>query len=32
MYVVDEPAADREIARFLLHHSDVRPARDLAAA
>jgi pimeloyl-ACP methyl ester carboxylesterase len=29
MYIIDEPRADREIARFLLHHSAVRPARDL---
>jgi 3-oxoadipate enol-lactonase len=32
MYTIDEPRADREIARFLLHHSAVRPAGDLAAA
>jgi pimeloyl-ACP methyl ester carboxylesterase len=32
MYTIDEPQADREIARFLLHHSAVRPARDFAAA
>jgi pimeloyl-ACP methyl ester carboxylesterase len=32
MYTIDEPRADREIARFLLHHSAVRPADDLAAA
>jgi pimeloyl-ACP methyl ester carboxylesterase len=32
MYIVDEPRADREIARFLQHHSAVRPARDFAAA
>jgi 3-oxoadipate enol-lactonase len=32
IYTVDEPRADREIARFLLHHSAVRPARDFAAA
>src|SRR3954452_18056139 len=25
MYTIDEPQADREIARFLLHHSAVRP-------
>jgi pimeloyl-ACP methyl ester carboxylesterase len=31
MYTIDEPRADRAIARFLLHHSDVRSARDLAA-
>ena len=32
MYPIDEPRADQEIARFLLQHSDVRRARDLAAA
>jgi 3-oxoadipate enol-lactonase len=32
MYTIDEPQADREIARFLLHHSPDRTARDLAAA
>jgi 3-oxoadipate enol-lactonase len=32
MYPIDEPRADREIARFLLQHSDIRPARDFAAA
>jgi pimeloyl-ACP methyl ester carboxylesterase len=32
MYTIDEPRADREIARFLLHHSGVQPARDFAAA
>jgi 3-oxoadipate enol-lactonase len=32
MYIVDEPRADWEIARFLLHHSAIEPARDLAAA
>jgi 3-oxoadipate enol-lactonase len=32
MYLVDEPRADWEIARFLLHHSAVLPARGLAAA
>jgi 3-oxoadipate enol-lactonase len=32
MYTIDEPQADREIARFLLHHSAVRPAPDPAAA
>jgi pimeloyl-ACP methyl ester carboxylesterase len=31
-YTIDEPDADREIARFLLRHSEVRPARYLAAA
>jgi pimeloyl-ACP methyl ester carboxylesterase len=32
MYIIDEPRADREIARFLRHHSAVAPAPDLAAA
>jgi 3-oxoadipate enol-lactonase len=32
MYIIDEPRADEEIARFLLHHSAVRPVRNLAAA
>jgi hypothetical protein len=32
MYTIDEPRADQEIARFLLDHSAVRPARHLAAA
>jgi pimeloyl-ACP methyl ester carboxylesterase len=32
MYPIDEPEADREIARFLLQHSAERPARDLATA
>jgi 3-oxoadipate enol-lactonase len=32
MYTIDEPQADREIARFLLDHSAVRPAGDFAAA
>jgi pimeloyl-ACP methyl ester carboxylesterase len=32
MYNVDEPQADRDIARFLLDHRAVRPARDSAAA
>jgi pimeloyl-ACP methyl ester carboxylesterase len=32
MYTVDEPGADREIAGFFLQHSDVAPARHLAAA
>jgi pimeloyl-ACP methyl ester carboxylesterase len=32
MYIIDEPQADEEIARFLLHHSAVRPAGDCAAA
>jgi pimeloyl-ACP methyl ester carboxylesterase len=32
MYTIDEPQADREIARFLLQHSAVRPERDVAAA
>jgi pimeloyl-ACP methyl ester carboxylesterase len=32
MYIIDEPRADREIARFLLHHSAVSHAPDFAAA
>jgi pimeloyl-ACP methyl ester carboxylesterase len=32
MFTIDEPRADWEIARFLLHHSAVRPADDLPAA
>jgi pimeloyl-ACP methyl ester carboxylesterase len=32
MYTIDEPEADREIVRFLLRHTDVRPEQDLAAA
>jgi pimeloyl-ACP methyl ester carboxylesterase len=32
MYIIDEPQADREIARFLLRHSAAQPARDVAAA
>jgi pimeloyl-ACP methyl ester carboxylesterase len=32
MYIIDEPRADPEIARFLLDRSAVRPARDFAAA
>jgi 3-oxoadipate enol-lactonase len=32
MYTIDEPRADREIARFLLQHPADRPAPDLAAA
>jgi pimeloyl-ACP methyl ester carboxylesterase len=32
MYIIDEPRADREIARFLLHHSTVRHAPKIAAA
>jgi pimeloyl-ACP methyl ester carboxylesterase len=32
MYTIDEPRADQEIARFLLHHSADRPARDFASA
>ena len=31
MYPIDEPRADRQIARFLLNHSAVRPAPDLVA-
>jgi 3-oxoadipate enol-lactonase len=32
MYTIDEPQADREIARFLAQHSAVAPAADVAAA
>jgi pimeloyl-ACP methyl ester carboxylesterase len=32
MYIIDEPRADREIARFLLHQSALWPASDFAAA
>jgi pimeloyl-ACP methyl ester carboxylesterase len=32
MYIIDEPRADQEIARFLLHHSAVWAAPDAAAA
>jgi pimeloyl-ACP methyl ester carboxylesterase len=32
MFPIDEPLADQEIARFLLQHSRVLPARDIAAA
>ena len=32
MFPIDEPRADQEIARFLLKHSGVQPARDIAAA
>jgi pimeloyl-ACP methyl ester carboxylesterase len=32
LYTIDEPQADREIARFLLRHSAARPAPDVAAA
>jgi 3-oxoadipate enol-lactonase len=32
MYTIDEPEADQDIARFLLHHSAIRPAGDFAAA
>jgi 3-oxoadipate enol-lactonase len=31
MYIIDEPRADEEIARFLRHHSEALPARQLAA-
>jgi pimeloyl-ACP methyl ester carboxylesterase len=31
MYTIDEPRADWEIARFLLHHSAVRPECDAPA-
>jgi 3-oxoadipate enol-lactonase len=32
MYTIDEPRADQEIAEFLLRHSAVEPARDVATA
>jgi pimeloyl-ACP methyl ester carboxylesterase len=32
LYIIDEPRADQEIARFLLHQSSVWPVPDLAAA
>jgi 3-oxoadipate enol-lactonase len=32
MYIIDEPRADQEIARFLMEHSAVRPAPYPAAA
>jgi 3-oxoadipate enol-lactonase len=32
MYTIDEPRADREVARFLLSHSAARPARHLATS
>ena len=32
MYIIDEPRADQEIARFLMAHSAVRPAHYPAAA
>jgi 3-oxoadipate enol-lactonase len=32
MYTIDEPRADPEIARFLQHHSAIRPARESAAS
>jgi 3-oxoadipate enol-lactonase len=32
MYIIDEPRADQEIARFLMEHSAVRPAHYPAAA
>jgi pimeloyl-ACP methyl ester carboxylesterase len=32
MYIIDEPRADQDVARFLLDQSAVRPARDSAAA
>ena len=32
MYPIDEPLADQEIARFMLQHSAVEPARHLAVA
>jgi pimeloyl-ACP methyl ester carboxylesterase len=32
MYIIDEPKADQEIARFLLHHSAISPVPDFAPA
>jgi hypothetical protein len=32
LYIIDEPRADREIARFLQHHSSVWPVPDFASA
>ncbi|HEY4409373.1 MAG TPA: alpha/beta fold hydrolase, partial [Acidimicrobiia bacterium] len=32
LYVIDEPRADREIARFLLDHSAASPASRITAA
>jgi hypothetical protein len=32
MFPIDEPRADQEIARFLLHQSGVPRVRDLAGA
>jgi pimeloyl-ACP methyl ester carboxylesterase len=32
MYIIDEPRADQEVARFLLRHSAVSPPPDVAAA
>jgi 3-oxoadipate enol-lactonase len=32
MYIIDEPRADRDIARFLEHHSAAHPAAESAAA
>ena len=32
MYIIDEPKADQEIARFLLRHSAISPAPDFAPA
>ena len=31
LYIIDEPRADRDIARFFRHHSTARPVDDLAA-
>ena len=31
MYIIDEPQADQEIARFLVEHSPVQPRPDVAA-
>jgi pimeloyl-ACP methyl ester carboxylesterase len=32
MFIIDEPEADREIARFLEHHTEGPPARHFAGA
>ena len=32
LYIIDEPRADREIARFLLHHSELWPSPEFVAA
>jgi len=32
LYFIDQPRADRDVARFLLRHSAALPAADLAVA